>query len=122
MPDPHGNCLTTDTNETAGHGEWRNGGEAVTTNVPQWATPTWGWGSVYQTAIGTVPGLINLAPSNVTLFTVPGLNYVNDEPPFAGVYGHPFGFDAGSHPNPPGALAPPNEIIRAFDNVPLQGG
>jgi hypothetical protein len=122
MPDPHGNCLTTDTNETAGHGEWRNGGEAVTTNVPQWATPIWGWGSVYQTAIGTVPGLINLAPSNVTLFTVPGVNYVNDEPPFAGVYGHPFGFDAGSHPNPPGALAPPNEIIRAFDNVPLQGG
>ena len=121
-PDPHGNCMTTDTNETAGHGEWRNGGEAVTTNVPDWSVPIMGWGSVYQTTLGNVPGILSLNPTNVTPDVTPGINYVNDEPPFAGVYGHPFGFDAGSHPNAPGNLAPANEQIRAFDNVPLQGG
>ena len=51
-PDPHGNCLIQDTNNTSGHGEWRDGGEAVATNVPEWAQAIWGWPTDYQTASG----------------------------------------------------------------------
>ena len=122
MPDPHGNCMITDTNETGGHGEWRNGGAAVATNVPVWGVPIWGWPTDYQTLLGSSPDILSLSPANVSLFATPGINYVSTNPPFAGYYGHPWGFDAGSHPNPAGELATPNEAIRAFDNMPLQGG
>jgi hypothetical protein len=69
----------------------------------------------------------NVTPGQVTsddCVTQPstGLNYVAAEPPFAGVYGHPWGFDAGNHPNAAGANASANEAIRAFDNLPVQGG
>jgi len=121
-PDPHGNCLTEDTNNTSGHGEWRDGGEAVATNVPEWAEPIWGWPTDYQTEIGPAPGIFNLPFANVTPFQAVGVNYTSTNPPFAGVYGHPWGFDAGSHPNAAGAMASPNEAIRAFDNTPVQGG
>jgi len=50
------------------------------------------------------------------------VNYTSANPPFSGVYGHPWGFDAGSHPNAAGANAAANESIRAFDNTPVQGG
>jgi len=122
QPDPHGDCLMQDTNNTSGHGAWRDGGEAVATNVPAWAQPIWGWPTDYQTAVGAVPGIFSLPFANVTPRRASGVNYTSTNPPFAKVFGHPWGFDAGSHPNAAGALASPNEAIRAFDNMPLQGG
>jgi hypothetical protein len=121
-PDPHGNCLIQDTNNTSGHGEWRDGGEAVATNAPAWAVPVWGWPTDYQTILGSAPGIFNEPFANVTPFQVSSVNYTSDDPPFAGVYGHPWGFDAGSHPNAAGAVASAYESIRAFDNTPVQGG
>src|ERR1039458_7772077 len=49
-------------------------------------------------------------------------DFVAEEPPFDGVFGHPWGFDGGSHPNSAGANASGYESIRAFDNIPVQGG
>lgn len=121
-PDPHGNCMIQDTNNTSGHGEWRDGGEAVATNVPAWGRPIYGWPTDYQTAVGSVPGILNLPFANVTPNQAAGVNYTSTNPPFAGAYGVPWGFDAGSHPNAAGAEAPANESIRAFDNTPVQGG
>jgi hypothetical protein len=121
-PDPHGNCLIQDTNNTSGHGEWRDGGEAVATNVPEWAQAIWGWPTDYQTALGSAPGIFSLPFANVTPFQAAGVNYTSTNPPFAGVYGHAWGFDAGCHPNAAGAEAPAYESIRAFDNLPVQGG
>ena len=120
-PDPHGNCMIEDTNNT-GHGEWRDGGAAVATNVPAWSAPIWGWPTDYQNAIGTVPGIFSLPFANVTPFQSAAVNYTSANPPFAGVYGHPWGFDGGSHPNAAGAAASAYESIRAFDNTPVQGG
>ena len=121
LPDPHGNCLMQDTNETIGHGEWRDGGEAVSTNVPVWIQPFWGWPTDYQTIVGGVPGILSKPFANETPAQAPGVNYTSTDPPFAGVYGHPWGFDLGTHPNPAGANASANESIRAFDNIPVQG-
>ena len=121
-PDPHGNCLIQDVNNTSGHGEWRDGGEAVATNVPVWEQPIWGWPTDYQTAVGSVPNIFSLPFANVTPNQANGVNYTSANPPFAGVYGHPWGFDAGSHPNSAGANASTYESIRAFDNIPVQGG
>jgi hypothetical protein len=121
-PDPHGSCLIQDTNNTSGHGEWRDGGEAVSTNVPAWSQPIWGWPTDYQTAVGPVPGILSLPFANITPDQAKGVNYTSADPPFAGVYGHPWGFDSGTHPNAAGANAPANESIRAFDNIPVQGG
>jgi hypothetical protein len=122
QPDPHGNCLMQDTNNTSGHGEWRDGGEAVATNVPQWIQPIYGWPTDYQTAVGSVPGILNLPFANVTPYQAAGVNYTSTNPPFSGVFGVPWGFDAGSHPNAAGANASAYESIRAFDNTPVQGG
>ena len=72
--------------------------------------------------MGTVPGILNLPFANVTPFQSAAVNYTSANPPFAGVYGHPWGFDAGSHPNAAGAAASAYESIRAFDNTPVQGG
>ena len=121
-PDPHGNCLIQDTNNTSGHGEWRDGGEAVSTNVPAWAQPIWGWPTDYQTALGSVPGILSLPFANVTPYQSNSVNYTSANAPFAGVYGHPWGFDTGSHPNAAGAAASAYESIRGFDNMPVQGG
>jgi hypothetical protein len=121
-PDPHGNCMIMDTNNTSGHGEWRDGGEAVATNVPSWNQPIWGWPTDYQTIVGAVPGILSGPFGNVTPYQAAGVNYTSANPPFAGVYGHPWGFDAGSHPNSAGAAAPAYEAIRAYDNMPVQGG
>jgi hypothetical protein len=121
-PDPHGACLIQDTNNTSGHGEWRDGGGAVATNVPEWSQPIWGWPTDYQTTVGSVPGILSLPFANVTPFQAAAVNYTSTNPPFAGVYGHPWGFDAGSHPNAAGANATAYESIRAFDNTPVQGG
>ena len=121
-PDPHGNCMIQDNNNTSGHGEWRDGGEAVATNVPEWGQPIWGWPTDYQTILGSAPGIFSTPFANVTPFQAAGVNYTSANPPFAGVYGHPWGFDAGSHPNAAGANASANESIRAFDNTPVQGG
>jgi hypothetical protein len=131
-PDPHGNCLLQDTNNTGGHAEFRNGGEAASTNVPRWAEPIWGWPFDYQTIIGSVPCILSLPFANSTPYQVTidncvnppstGVNFVAAEPPFAGVYGHPWGFDGGNHPNAAGANASAYESIRAFDNIPVQGG
>jgi hypothetical protein len=120
--DPHGNCMIQDTNNTSGHGEWRDGGEAVATNVPTWGRPIYGWPTDYQTAVGSVPALLNLPFANVTPNQAAGVNYTSANPPFAGMFGVPWGFDAGSHPNAAGANAAANEAIRAFDNTPVQGG
>jgi len=131
-PDPHGNCLMQDNNEFHSHAEWRDGGESQTVNVPEWSQPIWGWPFDYQTILGAVPCILGVPFANVTPFQVAvgtcanspaaGVNYVAAEPPFAGVYGHPWGFDAGNHPNAAGANASPYESIRAFDNMPVQGG
>jgi hypothetical protein len=131
-PDPHGNCLLEDNNDFHSHAEWRNGGESQTVNVPAWTQPIWGWPFDYQVLLGSVPCILGLAFANVTPYQVTsdncatapsaGVNYVAAEPPFAGVYGHPWGFDAGNHPNPAGANASAYETIRAFDNLPVQGG
>ncbi|HTQ57259.1 MAG TPA: hypothetical protein VMI94_22470 [Bryobacteraceae bacterium] len=121
-PDPHGNCLIQDINNTSGHGEWRDGGEAVATNVPAWSMPIWGWPTDYQTAVGSAPGIFSLPFANVTPYQVAGVNYTSTNPPFAGVYGHPWGFDAGCHPNAAGSTASTYEALRAFDNTPVQGG
>ena len=131
-PDPHGNCLIEDANEDHGHAEYRNGGESQTTNVPTWAQPIWGWPFDYQVIPGPVPCIFGLGFANVTPYQAAtnvclspqgsGVNFVAAEPPFAGVYGHPWGFDAGNHPNAAGVNAAPYETIRAFDNLPVQGG
>ncbi len=131
-PDPHGNCLLEDNNDFHSHAEWRNGGESQTVNVPAWTQPIWGWPFDYQVLLGSVPCILGLGFANVTPYQVTsdscvtppsaGVNYVAAEPPFAGVYGHPWGFDAGNHPNPAGANASAYETIRAFDNLPVQGG
>jgi len=121
-PDPHGKCVIQDTNNTSGHGEWRDGGEAVATNVPEWAQPIWGWPTDYQTIVGTAPAILNMPFANVTPYQAAGVNFTSANPPFAGVYGHPWGFDAGNHPNAAGADASAYEAIRAFDNTPVQGG
>ena len=121
-PDPHGNCLLQDTNNTSGHGEWRDGGEAVATNVPAWRHPVTGWPTDYQTAVGSVPKILQLPFADVTPGKAAGVNYTSASPPFAGVSGEPWGFDAGSHPNAAGANAAAGESIRAFDNTPIQGG
>ena len=131
-PDPHGNCLIEDVNEEHSHVEYRNGGESQQTNVPEWGQPIWGWPFDYQAILGPVPCILGLGFANVTPYQVTtdgcvnppstGVNFVAAEPPFAGVYGHPWGFDAGSHPNAAGVNAPPNESIRAFDNLPVEGG
>ncbi len=121
-PDPHGNCLIQDSNETMGHGEWENGGEAVATNVPEWAEPIWGWPTDYQCIVGFVPGMLELPFANLTPDVASGVNYTSANPPFAGTYGHPWGFDTGSHSNAAGVYASPNEAVRAFDNSPVQAG
>ncbi|MGA2739126.1 MAG: hypothetical protein ABSG65_16940 [Bryobacteraceae bacterium] len=121
-PDPHGNCLIQDTNNTGGHGEWRDGGEAAATNVPEWNEPIWGWPTDYQTILGSVPGILSLPFANLTPYQATGVNYASTNPAFAGVYGHPWGFDVGSHPNAAGAAASAYESIRAYDNMPVQGG
>lgn len=131
LPDPHGDCLMQDNNEDGAHGEWRNGNvQAVA--VYSWAQPMWGSPFDYQAILGPLPcaftvGFAGLTPGQVTTDTCvtppsSGVNYVAAEPPFAGVYGHPWGFDAGNHPNAPGANASAYEYIRAFDNLPVQGG
>ena len=121
-PDPHGSCLMQDTNNTSGHGEWRDGGEAVSTNVPAWSQPISGWPTDYQTAVGPVPEILGLPFANVTPDQTDAVHYTSANPPFAGVFGTPWGFDAGTHPNAAGANAAAYESIRAFDNVPVQGG
>jgi hypothetical protein len=126
-PDPHGNCMIQDANEYHGHAEWRNGGESQVVNVPEWKIPGSAngfedWPSVYQTLIGSVPAILQYPAANVTPGAVPGVNYVLSSTPFAGAYGVPFQPDAGTHPNAAGVNAPPNEAIRAFDNIPVQGG
>ncbi len=126
-PDPHGNCLLEDPNECHNHVEWRSGGEAQTTNVPEWKIPGTAdgmidWPNVYQTLIGSIPGLLGVPPANDTPYAVPGVNYVVSSAPFGGAYGVPFQPDGGTHPNAPGANAGPYESIRAFDNIPVQGG
>jgi hypothetical protein len=131
-PDPHGNCMKEDSNATGGHGEWRNGGESAAANVPGWVQPIWGWPFDYQTIVGSVPCILGLPFANLTPNVVTtnscaaqpsgGVNFVASEPPFAGVYGHPWGFDGGNHPNAAGAHASAWESIRAFDNIPVQGG
>jgi len=121
-PDPHGTCLLQDNNNTGAHAEWRNGGAAEVTNVPEWAYPIWGWSNVYQTLKGYVPGILGYPPANVTPYAVAGVNYVNQNVTFSGVLGHPFGADAGTHPNPAGANASAYEALQAFDNYPVQGG
>jgi hypothetical protein len=55
-------------------------------------------------------------------FAVPEVNYVLSSTPFAGAYGVPFQPDGGGHPNAAGVNSGPYEDIRAFDNVPIQGG
>ena len=117
-PDPHGDCLLQDTNNTSGHGEWRDGGEAVATNVPAWAKAD------YRLADGLPDRGRMLFPRSCNLpfaerdagHRPPDVNYTNANPPFAGVSGVPWGFDAGAHPNAAGANAPAEEAIRAFDN------
>src|ERR1022692_11319 len=121
-PDPHGNCLIEDSNATGSHGESRNGGASSAPAVPDWGQPIWGWPFAYQTEIGFVPGVLSLPFANVTPYQAPGVNYAAAEPPFAGVFGHPWGFDGGNHPNAAGANASAYESIRAFDNIPVQGG
>jgi hypothetical protein len=142
VPDPHGNCLTEDTNNTSGHGQWRDGGEAVATNVPVWIQPTYGWPTDYQTIVGSVipegdtPSILNLPFANVTPGQAAGVSYTSTNPgfgcypsgrtppstpPFYCTYGVPWGFDGGSHPNPAGANDPNNGMY-AFDNIPIQGG
>ena len=131
-PDPHGNCLIEDINEEHSHVEWRNGGEAEATNVPEWGQPIWGWPFDYQAIVGPVPCILALPFANVTPYQVTfngcvtppasGVNFVAGQPPFAGVFGHPWGFDAGTHPNAAGVNASAYESIRAFDNLPIQGG
>jgi hypothetical protein len=121
-PDPHGSCLMQDSNNTSGHGEWRDGGEAVATNVPAWRNPITGWPTDYQTAVGSVPKILQLPFADVTPGKAAGVNFTSANPPFAGVWGVPWGFDAGSHPNAAGANASAQESIRAFDNTPVQGG
>jgi hypothetical protein len=126
-PDPHGNCMIEDPNEFHGHVEWRNGGASQVVNVPDWKIPGSAnafedWPNVYQTLVGQVPAILEYSPANVTPDTVTGVNYVQSSTPFAGAYGVPFQPDGGAHPNAAGVNAPPNESIRAFDNVPVQGG
>jgi hypothetical protein len=140
-PDPHGNCLIQDANEFHGHAEWRNGGESQVVNVPILKIPGTAsgfeaWPNVYQTLVGAVttpctysaipnpPGtcILGYPPANVTPFAVPGVNYVLSSTPFDGAYGVPFQPDGGGHPNAAGANAGSYESIRAFDNVPIQGG
>ena len=121
-PDPHGNCLFEDNNATGSHGESRDGGASSAPAVPDWRQPIYGWPFAYQTEIGFVPGVLSLPFANVTPYQAPGVNYAAAEPPFAGVFGHPWGFDGGNHPNAAGANASAYESIRAFDNIPVQGG
>lgn len=151
-PDPHGNCLIMDQNETNGHSEWQDGGEAATTNVPNWGQTYYGWPFSYQ----TIPGSITTpcTYSNLCILAYPfadflpdpdtyanpyppptnftwqeGVNYTDVNPGFACygsggyncTYGVPWGFDAGSHPNP-AAANDPNKSTYAFDNTPVQGG
>jgi len=126
-PDPRGDCLIQDSNEYHGHGEWRDGGEAQAVNVPAWKIPGRAnafenWPNVYQTILGQVPAILQYPFANATPNAAAGVNYVLMNPPFAGAYGVPFQPDGGTHPNPAGAHASPNEAIRAFDNYPVQGG
>jgi len=124
-PDPNGNCLLQDNNETFSHGEWRDGGAAATTNAPAWNVEVGGWNSwptVYQTSVGQVPAILELGVANLTPGAVLGVNYTSYSPPFAGAWGYPWTLNAGAHPNAGGALASANESIRAFDNTPIQGG
>ncbi len=127
-PDPHGSCMLQDTNETMGHGEWEGGGGSVAMNVPQWGQPIWGWPTDYQCTVGSVPGIISLPFANQTPSAAAGVYYTSANPPFCNgppstcVFGHPWGFDTGSHSNGAGANASPAESMRAFDNDPVQGG
>lgn len=126
-PDPHGNCMLQDNNEYHGHAEWRNGGASQVVNVPEWKVPGAAnaladWPNVYQTLIGPVPAILQYPAANVTSYAVPEVNYVLSSAPFAGAYGVPFQPDGGGHPNAAGVNAGPYETIRAFDNVPIQGG
>jgi hypothetical protein len=126
-PDPHGNCLIQDANETHGHAEWRNGGEAEVTNVPAWKIPGTAnffedWPNIYQTIVGQVPAILGYQAANVTPNAVAGVNYVQSSTPFAGAYGVPFEPDGGGHPNASGVNAPSYEPLLAFDNVPILGG
>src|SRR5262249_37554682 len=112
-PDPHGNCMLQDINETFLHGEWRDGGAAVAMNVPTWNIPYWNaWPTDYQTAVGSVPELIQQPFANQTPYQSSGINFTSYSPPFAGTWGRPWSNDAGTHPNPAGATALPNESIR----------
>jgi len=126
-PDPHGNCMIEDPNEYHGHAEWRNGGASQVVNVPEWKIPGSAngfedWPNIYQTLVGPVPAVLEYPAANATPYAVAGVNYVQSSTPFAGVYGVPFQPDGGGHPNAGGVNAGPYESIRAFDNVPLQGG
>ena len=121
-PDPHGNCMIEDSNATGSHGEIRNGGASSAPSLPAWAQSIWGWPNAWQTMVGSAPSVLSLPFANVAPGAVSGVNYVAEEPPFDGVFGHPWGFDGGSHPNSAGANASGYESIRAFDNIPVQGG
>jgi hypothetical protein len=126
-PDPHGECMIQDSNEFHGHAEWRNGGASQVVNVPEWKIPGSPSGeisypSIYQTMVGGFPSVVQYSSANVTPYAVSGVNYVQSSTPFSTVYGVPFEPDGGGHPNAAGINAALNESIRAFDNVPIQGG
>ena len=147
-PDPHGDCMKQDNNISVGHGEYRSGAESVTVNVPVWAIPSTvlgspsQWPGDWQVTEGAVPSFFSLASANEVppsfspcpvwfvsgcTFTssgyssVTGVNFVNINPPFAGVFGTPLAGDAQTHPNPPGVNASSGELTQAFDNVSWNG-
>ena len=121
-PDPHGSCLLMDPNETNAHNEQQAGGVSQASSPPTWSQPFWGWPFAYQTEIGSIPATLSLPFANQTPNQAGGVNYVAEEPPFAGVFGHPWGDDAGSHSNGPGTNASSYERLRAFDNLPVGAG
>jgi hypothetical protein len=129
-PDPYGNCLLEDTNETGAHGEWGPGGDSMFLQTPSWEAATgtperlYGWRSAYQTIVGSPPGIFEYSQANGIPGAVSGVNYVMQNPGFAGKIGHCEAStgECGSHSNPAGALASSNEIVRAFDNDPAVGG
>jgi hypothetical protein len=151
-PDPHGNCLIMDQNETNGHAEWQDGGYAAATNVPRWEETYYGWPTSYQTIVGSIttpctysnlcvlayPYADNLPdpdtqanpyppPTNFTWQT--GVNYSNANPGFAcygsGLFSCTYGVPWGSDAGShpnPAGANDPNNGGYAFDNTPVQGG
>jgi len=126
-PDPHGDCLREDSNQSGGHQEYRNGGESSTMNIPAWSIPSSilgaqnAWPGDWQVIQGYIPGIFSLPPAAETPYAVPGVNYVSINPPFDGIYGMPFASDGQTHPNAPGANASAYEAAQAFDNVCING-